>query len=124
MNAEELAGMIDRYVLCRGKRLAADKAAAALKKIENGYKEDIIRECHATGIHMVGGATMKVTMRTKGKPMVHDWEAFNSYVIANNLTALYQKRLAEGAANEMIEDGIEIPGVEVYDVDTLSVSKI
>ena len=116
--------MIDEFVEQREERLAADKVAAALKLEENHLKDIIMEEFHRCNVHMVGGTTKKVTMRTKAKPMVNDWMALQDYVRQTGTTALYQKRLSEATANEMIESGVKIPGVDTYDVDMLSVSKI
>ena len=124
MNAEELGAMIDEYVERREERLLADKVAANLKLEENHLKDGIMEEFHRCDVHMVGGTVKKVTMRTKAKPMVNDWMALQDYVKETGQVALYQKRLSEATANEMIESGVEIPGVDTYDVDTLSVSKL
>jgi hypothetical protein len=124
MNAEELGHMVDAYAEQRELRLAADRTASQLKLEENHLKDLIIHEFQACDVHMVGGIHKKVTMRTKDKPMVNDWGLFSAYVIENQCTALYQKRISEAVANEMMEDGLEIPGVELYEVTTLSVSKL
>ena len=116
--------MIDDYVDTRQNRLTLDKAVAELKKAETLLKETIIREFYASDVHMVGGSSKKVTLRVQNKPMVNDWDAFNNYVLHTGQTVLYQKRISEGVANEMIENGEEIPGVELYEVNTLSVSKL
>lgn len=124
MNAEELGSLIDDFANAREDRLMADKVAASLKLEENHLKTRIMEEFHRCNVHMVGGTTKKVTMRTKAKPMVNDWMALQDYIIETGTTALLQKRLSEATANEMIESGVKIPGVDTYDVDTLSVSKI
>jgi len=124
MDLSELTDLTNKFVSARQDRLDADKAAKALKEIEQELKGRVVQEMIKHGCGMVGGETKKVTLQTKRKPMAADWLLLSKYIMENDAVDLLQRRLAEGAINERFEDGVEIPGVEFYEVNDLSVGKL
>lgn len=124
MEIEELAALVDVYTRRRERRLEADKVAKEFKRLENEIKEAIISECYKSGMKFVGGATHKVTLQTKEKPMVNDWHALYSYIYENEAWELLQRRLHEGAVKERFGLNDVVPGIEFYEVNDLSVSKV
>ena len=124
MELIEIVILADEFVELRERRLAADRAAKALKSEETVLAERLIHQGIENDTRFVGGSTHKVTIQTKSKPIAADWQQVYDYMIANDAMDLVQKRLTEGAVNARFEDGNDIPGIEFIDVNSLSVSKI
>lgn len=47
-------------------------------------------------------------------PTVTDWDAVEGFIKDRDLLYLYQRRLSATVWRELIEDGVEIPGVEGF----------
>lgn len=124
MELDVLSNLIDEYCVTREQRLVADKEASRLKGIETTLKHRVMQEMLNHECHMVGGKYKKVTLRTKHKPTASDWSLIYDYIDKHKAPDLLQRRLAEGAINERLQDGETIPGVELIEINDLSVSKL
>lgn len=124
MELEELALLTDRYVEVRQDRLDADRVAAGLKEAEQELKRALIGTLIESGVGMVGGTRKKVTLHTKEKPQVADWEKVYEYMQKYDAPDLLQRRLNAGAVKLRFDEGDEIPGIEYIEVNDLSVSKL
>ena len=65
----------------------------------------------------LGSAKIKKTTIHSAK----DWKKVWAYIFKHKDTSLLQKRLAQATLNELLEDGIKIPGTEKMIKKTLSV---
>ncbi len=124
MQLDVLSQIIDAYCVARELRLTADKEAAKLKAKETDLKNRVMQEMLNHDCHMVGGKYKKVTLRTKSKPQVASWPEVYAYIMEHDAPDLLQRRLAEGAVNERLTEGEAIPGVELIEINDLSVSKL
>lgn len=106
----------------RSARLAADKVAAALKDEEQALIEHIINNLPKDSGGAIGKA-YKVTVVTKEKPQVKDWPLFYAYVLKNKAFDLLQRRLSDTAIAERIADKRKVPGVEMFNATTVSLTK-
>jgi len=124
MELAELSALVDTFNQARNKRLAADKEARALKSVETKLKEQILHVMIDQDCGFAAGMDVRVKLQTKSKPQATDWSLVYDYMIQNDAMDLVQKRLTESAVNARLEDGIEIPGIEFYEVNDLSVAKL
>lgn len=118
-----LSQMIDALYEAREERMAADRHTQELKKKENRIKETIIAEMQKQDMTACGGHVGKVTLRIKDKPVAQDWEAIHHYIKEHDAFDLMQKRLTESAVAVRWEDGLEVPGIGVFPVPVLSLSR-
>jgi len=123
MELAQLSDLVDQFTTKRAERLAQDKSAKLLKAEETVLKELILNQLIVNEVGSVGGKTHTVKRQIKRKPQVADWQAFNTYVIENNALELFQRRIHEKAVNERTEEG-PIPGIEFFELNDLSVSKL
>ena len=119
-----LSKLVDEYTVTRQNRLDADKHARTLKAKETELKDQLLGELITNEVGSVGGSTHTVKRQTKKKPQVAEWPEFYEFMLKEEATQLLQRRLNEGAVKEMVEDGVHIPGIEYYEVNDLSVSKL
>lgn len=124
MELEQLAEYTNEFVSVRDERLAADKYAAELKTRENLLKDFIIEELYKNGMSMCAGKTRMVTLQTKEKPVPEDWDKIYTWMEENNNHMILQRRLHEGHIKELGENGVEVPGIAHYEVNSLSVRKL
>lgn len=125
MELSELSKLVDEFVAQRRDRLAADRVAAILKEKENVLKEEVIRELQLNNATLVGGSSGAVVkLQEKEKPVANDWSKLYAYIREHDAFDLLHKRITEGAVKLRQDDGIEIPGVEMFKVYDLTVSGV
>jgi len=124
MELAELSALVDTFDEARQKRLAADRTAKDLKSKEVRLKEEIMHEMLDQDVGFAAGLKIRVKISKKSKPQATDWSKVYEYMVENDAMDLVQKRLHEGAIKLRLEDGIEIPGIEFYEVTDLSIGKL
>lgn len=111
----------------RQKRLAADKAAAELKAQEELIKTHIIDNLSKGTDTGAAGKHHRVQVIRKRKYRVDPlkWDKFFGWVAKNKRFDLLQKRIADTAVKETVEDHRKkIPGVEPFDYVDVSLTKV
>lgn len=110
----------------RDKRLAADKLAAELKAHEELIKNHIIDNLDKNSTGAAGKHhRVQVVRKRKYRVDPTKWNYFFAYVAKNKRFDLLQKRIADTAVKEMIEENKQkIPGVEPFDYVDVSLTKV
>jgi hypothetical protein len=124
MEAKLLADIADRYWETREKRLAADKAAAALKLDENKDLAILLAEMRSLELTAIGGNRVKLTLVKKEEPIVTNWPAFYDYILETKDFSLLTKHIGKAAIKERWDAGATVPGAEKFPVYTLSKSEV
>jgi hypothetical protein len=119
---EDPASLADDYIAKRDERLAADKVAKALKEEESALEAVLDRLFAEKNLTAVGGKSGTVTQQRNSKPICTDWDQLYKYIVQENAFELLHKRLTEGAAQDRISAGVEIPGVKLQDFTKFSIS--
>lgn len=120
---KSMGACADMLYVMRSKRLAADKVAADLKATEQALIEHIINTMPKDDAGGVGKTHM-VRVVTKQKPQVKDWPVFYAYVAKTKSFDMLQKRLSEQAVQDRLDDGKKLPGVELFNAVTVSLTKV
>lgn len=120
---KSMGACADLLYTLRTKRLDLDKLAAAAKEQEQVLIEHIINTMPKDDAGGVGKTHM-VRVVVKQKPQVKDWPAFYAYVKKTNGFDMLQKRLSEGAVQERLDDKKKLPGVEMFNAVTVSLTKV
>jgi len=123
---KSMGACADLYYDIREQRLAADKAAAALKAEEVRVANYIINNLdkNSTG---AAGKHHRVQVITKIKHRINPekWENFYAWVAKNKAFDLLQKRISDEALRERLANSkAKIPGVEPFNVVTISLTKV
>ena len=106
------------------KQVEAQKKVDKLQEIENGLKAQLMEAMKAAKSTSVGGKLALVTHRVKPKAVAKDWSLIQNYIKEFDAFEIMEARLSTKAILERVDNGAEPPpGMEWYDVDTLSVAK-
>lgn len=119
-----LGACVDRLYELREKRLKQAKTVEALEREEKELKEHLIQNISKADSSGVAGKKAKVTIHTKAQPSVKDWDAFYKYISRHKAYELLQRRVNATAVAERWEAGKELPGVEKFNVVSVSLTKL
>ncbi len=119
-----VAACADRLYQCRLERAAAQKVADELEAEEKAIKEHLINTLPKGEASGTMGRVAKAHVYTRAVPQVKDWTKLYGYIKKNDAWDLLQRRLAEGAVTERLEAKKKIPGVETFNVVTVSCTKL
>lgn len=120
----------DLYHDIREIRLAMEKEVEEVKARETEVQEHIIQQLSAGDDTGAAGLKYRAQVVTKRKPRISDekggWPIFWSWIRKNDYMNMVQRRINETALAEYMEaEGRDtIPGTEMVNVKTLSVTKI
>jgi hypothetical protein len=124
----------DLYHDVREVRLAMQKELDELKKRETEVQEHIIANLTKGEDTGAAGLRYRAQVVTKRKPKLlgtieetgaSGWDVLCSWIRKNDRFDLLQHRLNDKAAMETMEDlGRPLPGVEIINIPSLSVTKI
>ena len=123
MELAEMSALADHYATARTERLALSKKVDALEDVEKQLKSQLMEAMKEAKASSVGGEIALVTHRVKPKAVAKDWSLIHQYIIDNNAFDIMEARLATKAIAERAEQQDHVPGMEWFDVDTLSVAK-
>lgn len=122
---KSMALCADKYYNLRQKRLAMQKEVDAVAAEEKAYRQhliDNVPKSQATGVQ---GKVARVTIVTKEEPQIKDQDAFRKYLNRTKRFDLaYKLRPSAPAIRELWEEGKDIPGVEKFNVVTVSLNKV
>lgn len=115
----------DLYHDVRELRLMMEKEVEEIKARENEVQEHIIRNLSKSEDTGAAGLRYRAQVVVKPKPTIIEWGVLCSWVRKNDRFDVFQKRLSDTAVMEWNEAESRImPGTQVIQVPTLSVTKI
>ena len=115
----------DKLYALRQKRLDMQKAVDEVAAEERALKQYIIDNLPKSEASGVQGKTARVTVVVKEEPQIKDHEAFRKYLNRSKRFDLaYKLRPSAPAIRELWEEGKDIPGVEKFNVVTVSLNKV
>ena len=97
-----------------------DTLSAQETQLKN-YIIDTLPKSDASG---VAGKLCRVSVVTKKVPQVKDWDAFYKHIKKSGEFELLSRSIGKAAIEERWEAGKKIPGVESFDVTTVSMNKV
>jgi hypothetical protein len=121
-----LSTLADDYWVAKKARLAADKTAEMLKTKESALKAEIMEIMRLQNLSALGGELVRLTLDTKptDEPMVKDWSKVYAYILETKDFSLLEKRIGKAATKERWEQGVDVPGVEKFQVYKLHESEV
>ena len=123
MELAEMSALADHYAATRAKRLALSKEVDKIEDVEKQLKSQLMEAMKEAKASSVGGELALVTHRVKPKAVAKDWSLIHKYIRDNNAFDIMEARLATKAILERAEQQDHVPGMEWFEVDTLSVAK-
>jgi hypothetical protein len=118
-----LGACVDALYKMREQRLAAQKIVDASKTSEEALKLHVLNNFNRQEVEKSSGklATCAITRRVVAE--VQDWDALFKYVSENDAFDLLQKRVNDTAYRARLEENVEVPGIEPFEVVSLSITK-
>lgn len=122
---KSLGACADMLFDMREKRLAADKVAAELKSKETELINHIIDNLDKDSSGAIG-KHHKVRVVVKQKPQIKDFEKVWAWAVKNKRPDLFQRRLNDAAVTDTLAQPRNkgIPGVELFNAVTVSLTKV
>jgi hypothetical protein len=124
VDLKALAEKADQYYLLNKRRLAAQKEVDAIETEEKTLKAELIASIELAEAQGVAGKVCRVTVVTKAKPTLRDFDALLTHCKRRNEWDLIRHAISEEAVKQRWAVGKEVPGVESFAVTTLSVNKL
>lgn len=134
---ESIGRCADLYKEVSTLRLAMSKEVEEVEAFEKKVKAHIIDtlsvsdDTGASGLKYRAQIVTKKTPRIKvdeeadtGQSTAQGWRALWDYIAANDRFDLLQKRLADKAIKDMIDQGETVPGVELFTSKDVSIQKV
>jgi len=122
--SEALAVLVDAYNLKRIERLALKKEVDALEKQEQEVKALLIQALKNAGATAHGGKTAIVKLVTKNEPTAGDWDKLYAHIRSTGEFELLYRRINPASIKERKDLGVEVPGIEWFPTESLSLSQI
>lgn len=120
-----LGACADRLYKLREQRLSQQKVAEELKAEEVALKQHIIDTLPKSEASGVAGKVARVTVVVKEEPQIKDQDAFRKYLNKTKRFDLaYALRPSGPAIRELWDEGKDVPGVEKFNVVTVSLNKV
>lgn len=119
-----LGACADALYKLKEQKTDLNRQITAIEEQEKLVKEHLIQNLPKDDARGVMGKLSKASIVTKVIPTANDWDAFYKYVLKKKDFSLMQRRLSEGAIRERWEAGEKLPGVEPFNVVTVSVTKL
>lgn len=115
----------DLYHEVRSLRLAMDKEVEKVKARETEIREHIINSLSKSEDTGAAGLRYRAQIVVEKTYKVDDWGVVWSWARKNDRMDIFQKRLNVTAAKDFAEaEGRPIPGTEVVNVPSVSITKI
>lgn len=114
----------DLYSEVREMRLAMQKHVDTVRARESEIKEYIIGNLSKSDDTGAAGKRYRAQITTKTVPSLKDWDAFTSYVAANNRWDLLHKRVSDKPIKDLWEEGYAVPGIDKFNAIDVSITKI
>ena len=122
---KKMGACADKLYQLRQERLKQQKIVDALQAEESALKLHIINTLPKSEASGVAGKLARVTVVTKEEPQIKDPEAFRKYINRTKRFDLsYKLRPSPPAIREMWESGKDVPGIEKFNVVTVSMNKV
>jgi len=118
-----LGGCADKLYQLNEKKREASKKVTAIEEEIKALKEHVIESLPKSKLTGASGKLANVRVVTKAVPQVKDYDKFYNYVKENEAFDLLQRRLSEAAIKARFEEGEKIPGIDFFNVVSVSITK-
>ena len=119
-----LPDLVDLYNEARTVRLVAAKAVAALEAKEHELKAQLIAAFKAEGSTASGGKTAIAKLVVKQEPSAGNWDSLYAHIRNTGEFELLYRRINPASIKERKDVGVDVPGIEWFPVESLSLSQI
>lgn len=120
---ENIGECADLLHAVKSDRLARQRECDEVARYEAGLNEHIVSQLSKSDLTGASGQTHTVRVVTKEKPRVNDWPAFFAEVARLGRFDMLQKRVSDTAVLDTLANGVKLPGVETFNLVSVSLTK-
>lgn len=120
-----IAELIDQAAEVNMERVALQKQVDKLAEKEKDLLATIHAEMIKAGVrNSLATVGWGVKIAPQQKVVATDWDQFREYIRKTNNFSLLHARITESAVKELQAEGIDVPGVEIIELDVPKLYKV
>ena len=120
MNVDEL---IFKIVGFRDQIAELNKEVDEIKAERAKVEAELMQAMREMNVTQLGSVHGTASIKKQQTPIVVDWDTVNTFILENNMLGLLQRRLSTKFYDELVNDGQSVPGVDVFEQDTVSIRR-
>jgi hypothetical protein len=114
----------DRLYELKDAKSTLAKQVDAIEEEQTALKNFIIEKLPKSEATGVAGKLARVTVVTKPVPQVKDWDAFWAKFNKKTDTDMLSRSISKAAVQARLDAGKTVPGVEIFNVVSVSLNKV
>lgn len=119
-----LAACADRLYQIREEKGRIKAELEKVEREEGVLREHIIEQLPKSDATGIAGKIARAKIESKSIPTARDWDKIHAYIKKTGNFDIVQRRLSVGAVNELLDAKKKVPGVEMFQSKTVSVTKL
>lgn len=124
LSSDRISDAIEILASIREEIAELNRKLKDLSKQESEQQQQLMTLLEEHGMKRVSNNSYTVSINESQVPTVQDWDAFYQYIHDNNAAYLLERRPSTKPYRELLEQGIEVPGVVPFVRRTLSLRMI
>ncbi len=120
---DKLDELIDEMFEVREKKRGLEAEIKQLKADLGGLEERFKQACKEAGTDYARGTLASASVTKQLVPTVVDWDLVYEYIKKEDAMYLLHRRVSVAAWKELMDAGIDLPGIEAYEVEGVSLLK-
>lgn len=121
---KKMGACADLLYQMRASRLEEASRVKEMEKDEKDLKTYIIDTLPKSEASGVAGAMALVKVIRNPVPQVKDWDKFAAHILKTKDLGFLTKAINKTYIDELLEAGVKIPGIEIFDAVTVSCTKL
>lgn len=113
-----------RYLELQTKITELNQEVKALSKEQVDISDKLINTVRDLGLKTAKTNQVSVVLTTSEFPNVEDWQKVYTFILENEMPFLLQKRLVATGYQALKAEGVEVPGVKVFEKTSISVKRV
>lgn len=121
---ERLDELIDKMYLLREQKRGLQ---AQIKEVEENIRKtklSFLQRCNEVGTEYARGSYASATVTEQVVPHIEDWEAVADWIKENDGLYLLHRRVSLGPWRELLNSGVDIPGIEPFTNKDVSLTRL
>ena len=121
---KRLDDLIDEMFVVREDQKALLAAAKEKGKQLAAMQARFAELAKAAGTDYARGTLASASITTQTVPHAEDWDAIHEWIIDNDAMYLLHRRIAAAAWKELRDAGTDVPGINPYEAESVSLRKL
>lgn len=115
--------LISDIVAARDAISEHNQAIEELQTAKAALEAQLMQAMRELNVTQLGSPHGTASVKVKQTPVISDWASLSEYILASGNMQLLQRRLGATSYKELIDSGETVPGVDVFEQDTVSIRR-